>query len=68
MLPLNQSKAMRRPQLRNATRTPCALYAVRVSTKAEAHVARIERLIEKEPARCEGCMPPEEWREHREWA
>lgn len=35
--------------------------------KAGALLARFERLIAAELARCEACMTPEEWRAHRQW-
>ncbi|CAD6551449.1 hypothetical protein ACFQ3P_30235 [Paraburkholderia sabiae] len=54
------------------TGTPRNPLAARVANgasrrRAEALVACFERLIEKELARCERCMTPGEWREHREW-
>ncbi|MEM5344738.1 hypothetical protein [Paraburkholderia azotifigens] len=51
------------------TRNPPAALAASGARrrKAEALLARFEHLIEKELARCERCMTPDEWREHREW-
>ncbi|MDH6150490.1 MULTISPECIES: AlpA family phage regulatory protein [Paraburkholderia] len=35
--------------------------------KAESMLARFEARLAKEFARCERCMSPEQWREHRAW-